>query len=391
MFGERPLCTVLRPRFLVARGVRAHPRDGLRARPRLQPRARGGDGAARRAGAVPARPTGSARCSADDDGQPWPSPLGRYDAFFTADGEGLRFTENNAETPAGSAYGDVLSDALPGPAGDARRSSRQYEVRPLPSRPPLLHTLLDALPRGHRAARAAGHRHHRLARGAHPERVPRAWRCGSASMGFTVVIADPRELEYYRGQAAAAGPHGDRPDLQARPHRTSWWAARGSSTPLVRAVRERAVVHGEPLPLQAAPQEGEPRRAERRAQRRPASTPAMRAADRRATCRGRGWWRTGRHRDRRRARWTCCRSLAATATASCSSPTTTTAAPGSCWAGKSTDADWEAALGRALDGAVHRAGAHPPARASRSRRWIDGRLDVSDRIVDTAPYVFGGG
>ena len=56
----------------------------------------------------------------DDDGLPVPSPLGRYDAFFAEDGAGLKFTENNAETPAGSAYGDVLSELFLACRGSSR-------------------------------------------------------------------------------------------------------------------------------------------------------------------------------------------------------------------------------------------------------------------------------
>ena len=38
------------------------------------------------------------------------SPTSRLDAFFAPGADGLKFTEYNAETPAGSAYGDVLSE-----------------------------------------------------------------------------------------------------------------------------------------------------------------------------------------------------------------------------------------------------------------------------------------
>ena len=38
------------------------------------------------------------------------SPTSRLDAFFVDDGKGLQFTEYNAETPAGAAYNDALTE-----------------------------------------------------------------------------------------------------------------------------------------------------------------------------------------------------------------------------------------------------------------------------------------
>jgi hypothetical protein len=54
------------------------------------------------------------------------------------------------------------------------------------------------------------------------------------------------------------------------------------------------------------------------------------------------------------------------------------------------DADWGAALGRALEAPhIVQERIHLPEEAFPT--WVDGRLDISDRIVDTAPYVFGDG
>ena len=41
------------------------------------------------------------------------SPVSRLDAFFDPEDGRLRFTEYNAETPAGSAYNDALAAAFP--------------------------------------------------------------------------------------------------------------------------------------------------------------------------------------------------------------------------------------------------------------------------------------
>jgi hypothetical protein len=75
-------------------------------------------------------------------GFPWVSPVSRLDAFF-ADDDGLRFTEYNAETPAGPLFNDVLTEvffALPA----MRQFARHWDVRPLPARHNVLHALLSA-------------------------------------------------------------------------------------------------------------------------------------------------------------------------------------------------------------------------------------------------------
>ena len=140
-FGERPLCTVLRPRLL-----RAAEYDALRVvcSDLL--------GAFRTAGeaALNDRDFRAQFRLAD-----WEetlletaprlhvtSPLGRLDAFIDpADGV-PRITEYNGETPAGTAYCDALSDLfLAMPA--MRPFAKDWTVRPLPARHHLLNTLLD--------------------------------------------------------------------------------------------------------------------------------------------------------------------------------------------------------------------------------------------------------
>src|SRR3712207_9084212 len=55
----------------------------------------------------------------------------------------LRFTEYNAETPAGGAYNDVLTEAFYG-LPIMREFLRHWDLRPLPARHNVLHALLDA-------------------------------------------------------------------------------------------------------------------------------------------------------------------------------------------------------------------------------------------------------
>jgi hypothetical protein len=140
-FGDRPLCTVLRPRFMSPTQYRL-----------LQRRAAallGAFGRAHAAAIADARVRAQFRLTPweeelvlDDPGFPWPSPVSRLDAFFAGD-DGLQFTEYNAETPAGPSFNDVLTEvfyALPA----MREFTRHWDVRPLPARHNVLHALLAA-------------------------------------------------------------------------------------------------------------------------------------------------------------------------------------------------------------------------------------------------------
>src|SRR5207302_9963118 len=55
----------------------------------------------------------------------------------------MRFTEYNAETPAGGAYNDVLTEVFFG-LPVMREFMRTWDLRPLPARHNVLHALLDA-------------------------------------------------------------------------------------------------------------------------------------------------------------------------------------------------------------------------------------------------------
>ncbi len=140
-FGDRPLCTVLRPRFL-----RTAEYDALRvASASLL-------GAFRTAGAAAVADPGFRTQFRLTD---WENvllerspvlhvaaPLSRLDAFIDPTDGIARITEYNGETPAGPGYSDVLAEvflALPAMRGFAE----SWSVRPLPVRPHLLNVLLE--------------------------------------------------------------------------------------------------------------------------------------------------------------------------------------------------------------------------------------------------------
>ncbi len=107
---------------------------------------------------------------ADDPGIRNPSPTSRLDAFIVDEDREMKLTEYNAETPAGAAYGDALTDVfidLP----VMRAFARQYEISPIPSRHGVLHVAARDVRGMARPPRAAAHRHRRLAGRADGERV----------------------------------------------------------------------------------------------------------------------------------------------------------------------------------------------------------------------------
>lgn len=139
-FGTRPVCSVLRPRFLTVDQYRF-----LRNRTKVL---------------LPAFQTAYEKAMADpefrtqfrlldweeqlldiDPGFPHPSPTSRFDSFFVSEQE-LKFTEFNTETPAGAGYSDALADifyALP----VFQEFQRRYDVRPVPCKPGIMHALLS--------------------------------------------------------------------------------------------------------------------------------------------------------------------------------------------------------------------------------------------------------
>ncbi len=198
-FGERPICTVLRPRFLTQEQY-----DLIRSRSLVLL------GAFEKAYRI-ALSDSTVRAQfgltdweealvRHDPGYPTYGPTSRLDAFGS-DAETLRFTEYNAEVPAAVAYNDVLSEvffALP----IMREFLHDYEVRPLPARHSVLHVLVDAFQRW-RGRREA------------PRIAILDWREVPTysefllfdeyfkSQGLASVIADPREVEYRNGRLIA--------------------------------------------------------------------------------------------------------------------------------------------------------------------------------------------
>jgi hypothetical protein len=140
-FGTRPVCTVLRPRFLTPHQYRfLH--DTVKA-------------------LLPAFQSVYDRAVSDPGfrhqfrladwenelldvhpGYRDPSPTSRFDSFYVSDDE-LLFTEFNTETPAGAGYSDALAELFYG-LPVFQEFQRRYRVFPIPARPGILHALTDS-------------------------------------------------------------------------------------------------------------------------------------------------------------------------------------------------------------------------------------------------------
>ncbi|MDR7521890.1 MAG: hypothetical protein QN168_05440 [Armatimonadota bacterium] len=235
-FGERPICTVLRPRFLTPdqyRFIRTSLQGLLRAFDRAYRLAVADPGFRRQFGLT----AWEEALVQDDPGFRDPSPTSRIDAFFTPETGELWVTEYNAETPAAIAYSDVLADvfyALP----VMREFLRRHQVQPLPGRHNLLHVLLDAYRQwsGRREVpRIAILDWHEVP--TYSEFV--LFHEYFTAQGLRSVIADPRQVEYYGGRLWAAG---EAVDLIYKRVLLSELVDRGGlAHPVIRAVRERAV------------------------------------------------------------------------------------------------------------------------------------------------------
>lgn len=235
-FGERPLCTVLRPRFVT--------RDQYRfMQQRTETLAAAFESAYRRALGDPAfrRQFGlrdwEETLLAIDPGFDPPNPTSRFDSFVLPDGS-MRFTEYNTETPAGAAYSDALAEifyALPA----FQQFQRLYHPFPIPCRPGVLHALLATFEQWQ------GHRNDK------PRIAILDWREVPTyaefvlfydyfqSLGIEARIVDPRDVTFDGGKLRA----GDWPItlIYKRVLIHELIERCGVDNPVVQAIRARAV------------------------------------------------------------------------------------------------------------------------------------------------------
>jgi hypothetical protein len=236
VYGNRPVCSVLRPRFLSPAQYRfLHDRVKV---------------------LLPAFQTISDRALADEGfrnqfrlldweedlltiepGYRDASPTSRFDAFFSTENQ-LYFTEFNAETPAGAGYSDSLGRLFYG-LPVFQEFERRFQVWPVLARPGVLHALMDSFKQWRGTT-------------SEPPRVAILdWREVPTfaefvlfydyfkAMGVEARIVDPRDLEYAGGKLRAGEFHITL--IYKRVFTDELIARCGIDHPVVRAVRDRAV------------------------------------------------------------------------------------------------------------------------------------------------------
>src|SRR5258708_7960280 len=236
-FGERPLCTVLRPHF-----YEPEQWDYLKRETEVLLGAFGkAHAAALKNSALRAQlflePYEEALFNLDI-GYEVPWTTSRLDSFYNLDDGSLRFVEYNAETPAGMAYEDQLAETFL-ELEPIKRFGEQYVIRSFTMRQALLASLLEV---------------YRQWGGTDNEKpqigildwadVPTLNEHELCKMyfeeeGIRTILADPRSLEYRNGKLRAG-------DFQInliykRVLCSELIQRMGMDNPIVRAVKDRAV------------------------------------------------------------------------------------------------------------------------------------------------------
>lgn len=236
VFGDRPLCTVLRPRFFSPEAFRVlgHRMLSLMGAFHRVHEAAMADAAVR---AQFQLAEWEEQLVLADPGYSSPSPHGRLDCFQVDATDTLALTEYNAETPAGAGYNDLLADCFA--VIPVMRAFRQrFDVRPVPARPGVATAILDAWREF--SGRWEGPRIAIADWDDVPTRTEfEIFQAYFRSLGLEAVIVDPRAMEYRGGRLHAGGGPVDL--IYKRVLINELVEREGMEHPMVRAVRDRAV------------------------------------------------------------------------------------------------------------------------------------------------------
>ena len=236
VFGDRLLCTVLRPRFTT---IAAQHQLEQQMRPLLRAFAKALEAATQNAllRAQFRLTDWEEQLVTVDPGFVAASPTSRLDAFVMPETGAMAITEYNAETPAGAAFVDALADVFVDmPA--MREFAKTHEYVAPPARPGVLRVLLDSY-RQWAGTRTA------------PRIAILDWREVPTyrefvlfseyfeSRGLSCVIVDPRNADYHDGKLYFDGRAVDL--IYKRVLLSELVERGGLDHPVIRAVRDRAV------------------------------------------------------------------------------------------------------------------------------------------------------
>ncbi|MGQ0646461.1 MAG: hypothetical protein ACT4P7_02750 [Gemmatimonadaceae bacterium] len=236
VFGGRALCTVLRPRLTTPGEIQSLQR-------RIRPLMRAFGKAYARAVADREFRAGFGLADWEESllstrlGHAHPSPTSRLDFFYVPGSGALGLTEYNGETPAGAAYNDALSDAFLDTRA-MRAFSRDHDIFTLPARQGVVGAVLQAW-REWAASRNAP-RVAILDWDDVPTRTEfELYQQHFATLGIECVIDDPRRCEYRQGRLWSRGAPIDL--IYKRVLITELIDTCGVEHDVVRAVRDDAV------------------------------------------------------------------------------------------------------------------------------------------------------
>jgi hypothetical protein len=380
-FGNRPLCTVLRPRFLTYPQYRFLQRS-------IQPLLSAFDKAYRAALAEKSvlDQFGLFEWEEEllqyDPGYPYPTPVSRLDAFYVTDGDKLRFTEYNAEVPAASAYNDVLSEVFYG-LSIMREFMHHFEVRSLPTRYRVMHALLDA----HRqwAGRSVEPRVAIL----DWDDVPtysefRLFLDYFRSQGLECIITTPEEVEYKDGKLYAGDFHITL--IYKRILITELVEQGGIDHPVVQAVRDGAVCMVNPFQCKLLY-----KKASLAVLSDEVNAPLFTTTEREAIYRHIPWTRrvTERYTEYEGARVDLIPFILAHKERLVLKPNDDYGGHGIVLGWLVDDETWERSVRSALD-SVHVVQEKVTIPSEPYPSMIGGELHITERLLDTAPFIFYG-
>ena len=198
MFGERPLCVAMRPQLLTSRRYEqaVAAAEGVASALAALEKAVLQDADLRRELGLESE---EERLAMADPGFKFSSPSVRLDSFFADE---VRFVEYNAESPAGMAYSDNLTDVFKQlPVMKAFR--KRFRGKFLPTRRRQLGAMLHAFRQWGRSATP-------VIAIVDWEGLPTApefemFKTFFEDAGIKTVICDPRTLEFRRGKLYAGG------------------------------------------------------------------------------------------------------------------------------------------------------------------------------------------
>ncbi|MGH9843790.1 MAG: hypothetical protein ACREEM_34065 [Blastocatellia bacterium] len=199
VFGERPICTVLRPMLIPASQYAHIKRNSMLVLQAIEKLGRALVNDPRLRAEMDLSPA-EEQVVAIDPGYSAPDASGRLDAFLDPGG-GFHFVEYNADSPGGLLYGDALSEIFL-EMDVVREFAGRFPVRRIAIRPRVLEMLLDSYHLW------GGRDHPRIAIVDWNEVNTRAefelCREYFEAQGYPTIIVDPNELEYRGGWLRAS-------------------------------------------------------------------------------------------------------------------------------------------------------------------------------------------